>query len=791
MRQRRKKQRGSLLRAMIGATLITLAILGGVGVGVVVTISQTVPQAEALREYRPHEATKIYSADGQLIASLYVENREVVEIEEIPAALIQATLAIEDARFYRHCGVDLRGIARALRQDLLHGRPAQGGSTITQQLARDVYLTRQKTLMRKLQEALLALRLERTYSKEEILSLYLNQMCYGHGAYGVAAAANVYFGKKVQDLTLPECALLAGLTRWPVGYSPFNNPDRARYRRAVVLNRMVELGYISEREAEEAKAAPLGTDPARLKRAGLRGFRAPYFATYVVQQLVDRYGEDAVYKGGLRVYTTLHIPLQIVADQALKQGVQRARPKGVSQGALVSIDPRNGHILALVGGVNFYDPENGQFNRATQALRQPGSAFKPFVYTAAIEAGFSPWDVFSATPTTFMNLGEPYPVQNYTPKQAGPYTLERALAQSVNVVAVRVCEKVGPRQVIDCAHRMGIQQPLHPYLSLALGSCEVTPLELAAAYIPFATGGFRVDPIAILRIEDSEGHVIYRARSTPRRVISERTAYVMKEMLRGVVLNGTGRSANIGLPQGGKTGTTSEDKDAWYVGFTPGLVTAVWMGNDQPKPMRTAWGGNTCAPVWVEVTKAAAKMFEWPEDFPRPSQPVRYQSRSYAVKPRAEGDQTVTICTESGLLATEHCPQTATRRFRRGSAPTESCSMHGPEDTGSERAETPTRSSPQGGPPGADSPPPTPTPQETPREPTSPTPGAAGLTVSAPPMPTEPKPEPDLRLRGEQTTVVICTESGQLATPSCPHTAVRKVSPGEAPTRKCPKHGEG
>lgn len=787
-KRKRTKRRfiGSLWGTILGGTFFLLSLIGGVAAGIYATVMQTVPNATYLHKYQPEQTTKIFSSDGQLLASLYEENREVVPIEEIPQDLINATIAIEDDRFFEHCGISPRAIFRALRANLLARRPVQGGSTITQQLARDVYLSRQKTLMRKLQEALLALRIERLYSKEEILGLYLNQICYGHGAYGVAAAAQVYFGKKVQDLNLAECALLAGLPRWPVGYSPYNYPQRAKQRRAVVLNRMVELGYITPRQAEEAKKEPLPTDVSRLKRAGVHHFRAPYFVTYVIRQLVKRYGEDTVYKGGLRVYTTLNIPLQIGADKALKVQLREARSRNVTQGAVVCIDPRTGYILALVGGRDFNDPHGGQWNRATQARRPPGSAFKPFVYTVAIDQGWSPHDVLSATPTTFWDqFGKPYRPKNYNSKQVGPYTLENALAQSVNVVAVRLIEKVGPHRVVEYAHRMGIKQRLYPYLSLALGSRGVTPLEMAVAYCPFANGGLRVEPISILRIEDSQGNLIYRARPHLRRVLSERTAYIMREMLRGVILHGTGRrAARLNLPAAGKTGTTTDDRDAWFIGFTPGLVTAVWVGNDDNSPMRHTWGGNTCVPIWMKVTKAAAELFEWPEDFPRPLQFVQYaQSPQEKDEDTAEETETVTVCALTGLPATEQCPSTRLQKFPAGAVPQQFCKVHqGPRPL--VPPPPPAVAQPQpalASVPSSLSPATPSAPKSEPQIPVAPPPPKPTETPSPPPAP--PPSPPELQ------AVVICTSSGQRATEYCPQTVVINVPPDEVPSSYCSQHG--
>lgn len=635
---RRKRRPFSVPCLILWGSVGVLAVIGGIGGGLVATVYQSIPDGTHLQQYRPNLTTKIYSRDGQELARLFAEHREMVPLEQIPQALINATVAIEDSRFFEHGGVDLRGIGRALKENWQAGRPAQGGSTITQQLARELYLSRKPTLMRKLQEALLALKLERYYSKWEILEMYLNQVCYGERAYGVAAAAEVYFGKKLQDLNLSECALLAGLPRWPERYSPFKNYADSDRRRRVVLRRMRELGYITPQEEEQAWQTPIVLNPHHALQGSVLSYKWPYFTTYAVDQLLERYGEDRVYRGGLRVYTTLHPPLQQAAEEALRRGLERARARRVSQGAVVCIDVQTGQILALVGGRGFSLED--QFNRATQALRQPGSSFKPFLYAAAIDHGFSPYDRLSGTPTSF-DVGEskPYRPQNYSPKQNGPYTLMRALEESVNVVAVRLIDRLGPTTLVDYAHRLGIRQPLRPVYSLALGSIGVTPLEMATAYIPFANLGYAVEPTVLLRVEDSQGNLLYQASPQRRRVLSEHTAYTLNRMLRNVVLNGTGRSAQLPIPVCGKTGTTNSDRDAWFIGFTTGMVTAVWVGNDDNGRMWSSWGGNTCAPIWVAVNRAAMKMFNWPADFAKPSRPLRWEEgQSYDEdRPRKRG----------------------------------------------------------------------------------------------------------------------------------------------------------
>ncbi|MCS7173313.1 MAG: penicillin-binding protein 1A [Armatimonadetes bacterium] len=562
----------------------------------------------------PSQATRIYAANGELIASLYRENRIYVPLSAIPRVLQEAVIAIEDERFYQHRGVDVVGVARALWVNLTRNRILEGGSTITQQLARTLFLTPERTLIRKLHEMLLALEMERHLTKDEILERYLNQVYFGNGAYGVEMAAQVYFNRPVGELGLPEASLLAGLIQAPSRYDPFRNFPAAKRRQEQVLRKMVELDFISPEQAQAALRAPL-----RLRRApinaGLVGIRAPYFVSYLLPFLVQRYGEERVYRGGLRVYTTLDVRLQELAQRVIARGVAEARASRVSQGALVALDPRTGHIKAMVGGVNFL---RSQFNRAWQARRQPGSAFKPFIYVTALAHGASPEDILLDLPVRYRvpGFGEWQP-KNYDRTYWGPLTLRRAVEHSRNVPAVRVLAELGPQAVIETARRMGIRSTLQPNLSLALGTSEVTVLEMASAYATLAANGVYTEPVAITRVTDAAGRVLDEFTPERRLALRPEVAYTMTDILRGVILRGTGRAADIGRPAAGKTGTTDDYRNAWFVGYTPDLAVAVWVGNDDNTPMRKVVGGTVPARLWARFMREALGDRP-PVDFARP-----------------------------------------------------------------------------------------------------------------------------------------------------------------------------
>jgi penicillin-binding protein 1A len=516
-------------------------------------------------------------------------------------------IANEDHNFYYHHGVDFGGIVRAAFADLSH-QQFQGASTITQQLARKLFLNDQVSLSRKIQEALLAMEIERYYTKDEILERYLNMVYLGAGAYGVDAAAHTYFGRSVEDLTLPQAAMLAGVIAAPSDYSPFANLALAKQREDHVLDRMVDSGYITRSQARRAKAEPLELIAER--PTGLQSYRYPWYTTYVIAQLEKIFGKDAVEEGGLQVYTALDPKMEEEAQEAVDWGVRTAIKEGIDahEGALVALRPSTGEILAMVGGTHF--SLDNQFNRAWQARRQPGSSFKLYTYTAAIDSGMPETTVIDDSPVGYpMGDGSTWYPRDDDNGYMGAISLHTALELSRNIVAVKLADRIGLDRVIDYAHRMGITSPLEANLSLALGSNGISVLEQAGGYQTIANQGVHIDPSAIRLVKDSLGNtVLDNQYPQATEVVSAGTAYIMTTMLEDVIKHGTGYpNAIIGRPAAGKTGTTSDFRDAWFVGYTPDLVSAVWIGNDDYKPMTESYGGNVPARIWARFMKAALK----------------------------------------------------------------------------------------------------------------------------------------------------------------------------------------
>ncbi len=736
-------------------------------------ISQILPQIGTEQTIGFAESTKIFSDDGQLLAVVfYDQHREYVPIQKIPKVLQEATIAVEDKRFYQHSGLDFRRILGAIWADITHKAPLQGGSTITQQLARNLYLTRRKVLSRKIQEAILAVELERRYSKQEILEFYLNQVYYGSGAYGVQAAAKTYFGKDVSQLNLAESALLAGLPQRPSYYSPYVNKEAARGRRNVVLQLMAEQGYITQEEAERAKKEPIRL--AYRRPSGARVRRAPYFIDFILDDLVERYGGELVFKGGLKVYTTLHTRMQMAADKAIKEGLKRIQSSGAHQGALVCIDPYTGYIRAMVGGRDYRE---SQLNRAYLARhpRQPGSAFKPFVYTAALEAGMSPSTRVLDAPISLSGGpgGKPWRPRNYDKRWHGVVTLEKAVAYSINIPAIKVAQKVGVRKIIEVARRLGIKSDLQPNLSIAIGTSGVTVLEMASAYGTFATGGYHAEPMAIVKILDREGNLLEENRPQIQKVLDPRIAKAMDQMLRAVVLYGTGRTIRDRIPEArGKTGTTQDDRDAWFVGYTPDLCAAVWVGNDDYTPMKKVFGGTICAPIWADFMETALKvnpkgprlLLAKPPVEGRPSESERLHSpsreRSPIQEPESGGSSEswtvrIRICDDSGMVASPYCPATHLEEFPSGAEPRGVCTLH--------------------------STPPSPNPSQPPLPP--------GRVETSPPSieasPTPPRP----LSRRRYVRVRLCVETGLLANDYCPYTEQKRLPEDEVPKEFCNIHG--
>ena len=602
-----KKSSGvSLGKMILVVGLILFVMVIGVGCGFLTASLNT--RSNLAEDIVPPASSQIYDIHGNEIANIHAaENRRPIGINEIPKNLQNAFIAVEDNRFYDHIGIDPRGIVRAIWANIRGRTVTEGGSTITQQLAKNAYLTQDRTLKRKVQEVFLALQLERQYTKQEILELYMNQIYFGQGAYGVQAAARTYFGKDAKDLTLNECAMLAGIPKSPNYYSPVNNMDAATERKAVVLDQMVKYGYISDSEAAAAKKEPLHI----AKNTNDGGKSASYFVDYVLQQLAEKYGDDAIYKDGLKIYTTIDMDMQAAAETAMKNlPTYFTDANGIvqPQGALVAIDPHTGYIKAMVGGRG-----TDQFNRATQAVRQPGSAFKPFVFAAALENKYTPESIIEDKP---LKVGSWEP-QNYSRNFSGKVRLRDVVRWSLNVPTVRIAQDIGIDKAIFYAQEMGISTFVldgatnDRNLATALGGMTrgVTPLELTSAYGTFANRGIHVKPVAILRVVSRTGKVLEEAERKEKSVMSADNAAALTAMLEDVIRRGTGTRANIGRPAAGKTGTTSDYHDAWFVGFTPDLVTGVWIGNDSVSDLHGMSGGMTPAVIWQAfMQKALAQM---------------------------------------------------------------------------------------------------------------------------------------------------------------------------------------
>jgi len=702
---------------------IIVVFLGFVGISLVYyKLTGTLPDVRELKNFQPSTVTLMYSDQNKLIAELYLEKRIIVPLNTIPTQLKQAALAVEDANFYYHIGIDPKAIFRAFLTNLKAGHIVEGGSTITQQLSKTLFLSRERSLVRKIKEAILSVRMELIFSKDEILEIYLNQIYYGHGSYGVEAAARTYFGKHVQDLTLDECALIAALPKAPNNYSPYRNSKRARSRRNHVIRRMAQEGFIQRHEAEEAmkKEFKLGEITNMLNKA-------PYFVEYIRQQLMTLYGRNKVYRSGLKVYTTLNIEKQVIAQNVTKKNLRIAdkrygyrgplgtintslpeetlqeslrqinkfeegvAPKkgtiikgyvkalrkdyvnvligngegiidlkdmawarepnievdgrwarindasealkvgdkimvkvlGISQSdsflslaleqepevesALISVEPETGHIKSMVGGYNF---SKSQFNRAVQAVRQPGSVFKPIVYATAISKGLSPASIIIDSPIIFKEKDHSFdkwkPV-NFEEKFYGPTPLRKALANSRNIVTVKLLQQLGTRSVIQMAKNLGINSRLENNLSIALGSSGVSLYELVSAYSSFANHGTRIKPQGIRHIVNRNGETLFTETREKSQPISSGMAQIITSLLQSVVKEGTAKKVrSLGRPTAGKTGTTNNYVDAWFLGYTPKLLTGVWVGKDNDEPLGTNETGSRAAiPIWLEYMKGA------------------------------------------------------------------------------------------------------------------------------------------------------------------------------------------
>jgi len=702
---------------------IVIVLVGFIGALVTYyTFTDDLPDVRELKNFEPSTVTLMYSDEDELIAELYLEKRILLPLDKIPVQLKQAAIAVEDAKFYRHMGIDLKAIFRAFLTNMKAGHIVEGGSTITQQLSKTLFLSRERSIIRKIKEAILSVRLELVFTKAEILEMYLNQIYYGHGSYGVEAAARTYFGKSVHQLSLDEIALIAGLPKSPNNYSPYRNPKRARSRRNHVIRRMAQEGFINREEAQQAmkKKFKLGEVTNMLNRA-------PYFVEYIRQQLMTMYGRNKVYKSGLKVYTTLNLTKQIVAQNVtkrnlhitdkrygyrgplgamdislpeavlqkklqeindMKEGVLPPAGKviyglvksvekelatvliGQGEGvielenmkwarepnimvdgrwarinridrtlfpgdkimvkvlgvhesgifwtlsleqepeveaALISIEPGTGHIKAMIGG---YDFSKSQFNRSVQAIRQPGSVFKPIVYAAAISKGFSPASIIIDSPIIFKEKDHSFdkwkPV-NFEKKFYGPTPLRKALAHSRNIVTVKLLQKIGVRSVIKMARSLGINSRLENNLSIGLGSSGVTLHELVSAYSAFANHGIRVESQGIRYIENRDGEILFKENQIKTQPISSGMARIITSLLESVVQRGTAKKVrSLGRPTAGKTGTTNNYIDAWFLGYTPKLLTGVWVGKDNVDPLgKNETGSRTAIPIWLDYMKSA------------------------------------------------------------------------------------------------------------------------------------------------------------------------------------------
>ena len=604
-------------RPFLLAITLLLCFLLGMGAGLVLLARfGSFPSFDSVQEYRPSVSSKIYDRYNRMIGEIYIENRTLAPFDKIPRHVVNAFVAAEDANFFNHRGVDFTAIARAAVKDLLGGSFAQGGSTITQQTVKNLFLTREKSISRKLKELILAYRMERKMSKEEILYLYLNQIYLGEGAYGVEAASRSYFGKGVSELGLAEGALLAGLPKAPTRYSPRIHPDLAKGRQRYVLRRMVEAGFLSQAEADNAYAARIVLAPPPTFRT-----KAAYFLEQVRITLAEKYGTEPLYRDGLRIYTTIDTRLQEAAHDALIEGIRATEEKNKYeglQGAVLALDPHTGAVLAMVGGTDF---AQSQFNRALNARRQPGSAFKPIVYAAALSEGKTLVSMTDDSPIEFDRTEEElWKPKNYDGTFLGPIPLIEALARSRNLATIRLLNEVGVDSALRTAKALGISSPIARNLSIALGSSGVTPLEMCVAYATFANGGLRPEPYFLREVRDARGNVLERTTPTAERAISPDTAYLMVRMMQEVIRNGTGRAARrLGHNLAGKTGTTNENTDAWFIGYSPDLVGGVWIGFDTPRPLGDRQSAAAVAlPIWIRFMGQVLPLFP-NRNFPIPS----------------------------------------------------------------------------------------------------------------------------------------------------------------------------
>mgnify|MGYP001765330301 CR=1 FL=1 len=695
---------GLSARELVLKAVYAIAIVSASGILVAALVMHKIlsdiPSIDKLDEYTPSLTTYVYDINNNVIAEFSVEKRAILPLSKIPVDMQNAVIAMEDQNFFRHWGISPRGIARALMRDILHRRSAQGGSTLTQQLSKLIFLKPEKTISRKIKEMVLALQIERNFSKQEILALYLNQIYFGNGVYGVQSASKLYFGKDVGEMTLGECALLTGLIPSPERFSPFNNPDRARQRRHLVLQRMVAEKFVTAQEAAAADAELIPTEKSTLFSS-----HAAYFVEYVRQQLEPKYGTAQLWKGGMKIYTTLDLAMQVPAEEVMEkylskydqdaakvraqEPVKEASASDVSkssvtlQGAFVLLDTRTGAIKAMIGGRNYRD---SKFNRITQAARQAGSTFKPFVWMAALMNGYTPASIIDDSPMAYYYDGKDWRLlegatdqyaidlaiqpfvgnkdfkiwvpNDFDGKTMGRITLRRSLELSRNLSSIYLVTHVGPTLVADVAHRAGIKRNLDAVPSIGLGTSLVSPMEMASAFSTFANGGIHATPFGVLKVTDNSGRVLEESVPEETEAFSPQLSYVLVNMMKGVVQRGTGNYASrLKRPIAGKTGTSQDSKDMWFIGMTPDLTAAAWMGYDDfmSLSMKDWTGGGTVVPWWTEIMEQVLK-----------DQPVRDF-------PVPEGVVFVTVDQETGKLALPTCKKKVLEAFMKGTEPKEFC----------------------------------------------------------------------------------------------------------------------
>ncbi len=605
---------------LLSVTMLASSIVAGGLVGLAISF-RNLPDVRQLRNFFPSETTYIYDVKGKLLTSIHGEaNREVMALDRISPNLKRAVLASEDSHFYDHHGINPVGVGRAVVVNFVAGGVKEGGSTVTMQLVKNLFLSQKRAFTRKIAEAVLAIRLEQILSKNQILEMYLNQVYWGHNNYGVQTAARTYFNKSAEYLTLGESAMMAGLIQAPEEFSPFVSMKLAKQKQKEVLGRMLDLNWITQQDYDDALKQEIKLGKIR----SFQGSALPYVTNTVARELAKKFGREALLKGGMRVQTTVDADFQRMAEQTVSEWHGKLQGNGLSknQMALVAIDPRTHFVKALVGGV---DAKTSEFNRATQAERQPGSSFKPFVYYTAFATGkFAPDTTVVDEPVSYRDGDGWYYPKNYDGSFSGAMSIRTAISQSRNIPVIKLGKAVGMNKVIETCRTLGIMSPMEPVSSLPLGAIGVTPLEMASAYATFANYGWQSPPTVIVRVTDSSNNVLLDNTPKPQLVLDSWASAAIIDVMRSVITDGTGKNAAIGRPAAGKTGTTSSEKDIWFVGTVPQLTTAVWVGRDDNRQLaHGATGGVMVAPIWRDFMQKALKdvpveNFKSPSQFTRP-----------------------------------------------------------------------------------------------------------------------------------------------------------------------------